>query len=101
MTTHEPECRHHNDPNDCWAAGHSPSTAPDGIEHCNAACICVPLRACRERTLNEAIAVIAVHRDDFHALVRESDDDSLVGRRYRDYTAAHEADLAAIDKLRV
>lgn len=49
--------------------------------------------------LREARDVISLDRDRYRALADKADQDSMIGRAYRDYADTHDADLAAIDRL--
>lgn len=57
------------------------------------------LERVRVETLREIRAAIQSKRDHWQARAERADEDSMVGRRYRDYFETHDADLAAIDRL--
>lgn len=57
------------------------------------------LERVRVETLREIRAAIQAKRDHWQARAERADEDSMVGRRYRDYFETHDADLAAIDRL--
>lgn len=53
----------------------------------------------RNAVIEECLAVIEAKRVHWQGLADRSDEDSMIGHRYRDYTHSHEADLDAIRSL--
>lgn len=66
---------------------------------CEMYCVCDRLNACTARVRAACIAAVEAHRDRYAALAADSDEDSLVGRRYRDYLAAHIADINTLREV--